>query len=111
MLDTVAIALGITGGKIVIDKDLTIEGLGADALTVIGGGNSRVFNITSGATVTNNITIADGGASGITPPGGGIHNAGTLTPTDCIMTGNSVPSGSFLGPAALSSMPAPAPAR
>lgn len=84
----------LTSGEIVIDKDLTINGMGANDLTVSGDGNSRVFNITAGASVNiNGMTITDGVAGGSTPQGGGIRNAGTLTLTDCVMTNNSVPSG------------------
>ena len=38
---TITLALG----ELDIDKDLTIQGLGAENLTIAGGGNSRVFNV------------------------------------------------------------------
>src|SRR5262249_51864250 len=67
----------LTSGELVIDKDLTIQGPGADQLTISGNNASRVFFINPGApgatsgppatslTVTfSNLTIADGKAKG-----------------------------------------------
>ena len=73
-------SLTLTQGPLVIDKDLTITGLGADELTIRGNGcnPSRVFTISHCATVSlSGLTIADGQAN----QGGGIFNAGTLTVT------------------------------
>jgi hypothetical protein len=63
----------LTGGELVINKSLDIEGLGADRLTVSGNGASRVFDLTgSGTDVTiTGLTIANGLAT----QGGGIENA------------------------------------
>lgn len=47
--------------ELVIDKSLTIQGPGADMLTVSGGDVTRVFNVQSGMNVIiNDIRIADG---------------------------------------------------
>src|SRR5262249_9706397 len=51
----------LTGGELVLDKSLDIEGIGAGRLTVSGNHASRVFDIRGGATVTiAGLTIADG---------------------------------------------------
>src|SRR5262245_34162841 len=41
----------LTSGKLVLNKNLTIQGPGADQLTISGGGTSRVFEVaaTTGA--------------------------------------------------------------
>jgi CSLREA domain-containing protein len=55
------------------------------------GGNYRIFTVTTGATVgISGLTIANGVASDgyALVNGGGINNAGTLTVTDCFITGN-----------------------
>ena len=67
----------LTSGELVIDKELTISGPGADQLTISGNDTSRVFFINPGAPgaltgspainpVVNisNLTIADGKAKG-----------------------------------------------
>ena len=77
----------LTSGVLAIDDNLTIDGLGANELSVSGDGSSEVFSVASGATVTiSGLTIADGFAS--SGDGGGISNAGTLTLQSCTVTGN-----------------------
>jgi hypothetical protein len=63
----------LTTGELVIDKSLSVKGLGADQLTISGNGANRVFDLTgSGANVAiANLTIANGLAA----QGGGIENA------------------------------------
>ena len=64
--NTITFANGInlitlTSGELVINKNLTIQGPGANVLTVSGNNASRVFNISSGVTVTMDaLTIANG---------------------------------------------------
>src|SRR6516165_7279004 len=51
----------LTSGQLSISKDLDIEGPGADHLAVSGNHQSRVFDISGGATVTiAGLTISDG---------------------------------------------------
>ena len=51
----------LTGGELVINKNLDIEGPGANKLTVSGNHASRVFDIGGGVTVTiAGLTIANG---------------------------------------------------
>jgi hypothetical protein len=82
----------LTSGELVIDKNLTITGPGANRLTVQRSTNapqSRIFHITS-STVTvsiSGITISNGGAQD-GPGGGGILSAGVLTLTGCTISDN-----------------------
>jgi hypothetical protein len=103
----------LTTGELDINKDLTIEGPGADVITVSGNYASRVLNTANLTVVISGLTIADGmvteGGGGIynsggkliitgctfsgnascNAPGGGIINYGTLTITDSTFSGNS----------------------
>ncbi|MGC9356886.1 MAG: choice-of-anchor Q domain-containing protein [Anaerolineae bacterium] len=84
--------------EILIDKDLTITGPGADLLTVKtsnypGGGSTRLFKIAAGASVTmTDMTFAN--ASGYSSTGhpdgegGAIYNAGSLALIRCTLTNN-----------------------
>jgi hypothetical protein len=80
----------LTTGELMIAKDLTIAGPGADAITVSGNQHSRVFEI--GATFTveiSGLTIAQGSISvPATATGGGIRNSGALTLILCTVSGN-----------------------
>jgi hypothetical protein len=69
----------LTSGQIVIDKNLDIEGPGANKVIVSGNNSSRVFDISNSATVTiAGLTIANGSATSTTDPsqqgGGGVLN-------------------------------------
>jgi hypothetical protein len=106
--DTIVFADGLRGtikltsGELAITDSVAIQGPGADALTVSGGGTSRVFNIsgTGTAVIIDKVTIADGGATGDTVPnggsgpvtlGGGILNTGSqLSLTEVVMRNNQV---------------------
>lgn len=75
-----------------IGHKVNITGPGANLLTVkrSSGSNFRIFNIDSGMLVgISGLTIANG--NDIT--GGGIQNAGTLTITSSIVSGNSAANG------------------
>ena len=77
----------LTSGELLVDKSVTINGAGADVLAVDGNATSRVFQITSGQTVTiADLTIRNGHAPGT--DGGGILNDATLTITNCTVSGN-----------------------
>src|SRR5687767_2542582 len=57
--------IALTGGQLSITDDLTIEGPGADRLTVSGNDASRVFRIGSGVAVSiDGLTISHGRAVG-----------------------------------------------
>jgi hypothetical protein len=98
---TVTFAAGLSGstitlttGEILLNKNMTIQGLGASVLSVSGNNSSRIFQITGSVTVAiNDLTLTQGSASG--SAGGAILVASTdtLTLTDCVITGNSALNG------------------
>lgn len=46
--------------ELVVDKSVTIEGLGADRLTISGNGESRVFRLDDGdAAISSDVLISD----------------------------------------------------
>jgi CSLREA domain-containing protein len=69
----------LTSSELVLDKSLTIQGPGANQLTVSGNNSVRVFNITSTGVITfSGLTISNGKVpSGNS--GGGILNNSTAT--------------------------------
>ncbi len=77
----------LTSGQISINKSLTINGLGADMLTVSGNNSSRVFfvNIGMNPVILNDLTIANGRA---TTEGGGIANLSALTINNSVIRDN-----------------------
>jgi hypothetical protein len=94
---TVDFQLGLSGritlttGELAISKNLSIAGPGASVITVSGNHASRVFDIAAASTVAiSGLTIADGMISG---NGGGIYSSGTLTVSNCILSGNSTNNG------------------
>ena len=71
----------LTSGELSIDKNLTIQGPGANLLTISGNNASRIFNIQAGMTAgISGLTISNGNSAS---DGGGIVNPGTLTLTAC----------------------------
>ena len=102
--DVIQFAPGLSGtialaSEIPIAGDLTINGPGADKLTVSGGGTTRIFNISATTTVAiSGLTIANGKATvpmmtdqGPDTLGGGIlNNAGHLSVSDSAFTNNQV---------------------
>jgi hypothetical protein len=73
--------------QLLIDKNLTIDGPGANLLSLSGNNASRVLQINNGATVTlEGLTIANGFGDNLT--GGGIENNGTLTISNSRITNN-----------------------
>src|SRR5438093_12394751 len=92
----------LTSGELVIDKNLTITGPGADRLTVQrsppNGPRFRIFHISS-STVTvsiSGITISHGFVLYSADGGGGIFSAGVLTLTDCTISDNNSGEGTLL---------------
>ena len=85
VLDGQTVTLGL--GQIVIAKNLAINASALPSgIRVSGNDSSRVFDISSGRTVTmNRLKIIDGAIATV---GGGIRNAGSLTLSDCELSSN-----------------------
>lgn len=81
----------LTEGDLEISSSVTINGLGADVLTISGGGASRVFEeVGSGPRIITirDLTLADG----VAPSGGGgalFTNGGTITLERVVMRNHS----------------------
>src|SRR5262249_10511309 len=73
-------------GPLNLSTNMTITGPGAGAVTISGNNAVQVFIVTS-VTTLGGVTIAGGSTSNVS--GGGIANAGTLTVTNCTLSGNS----------------------
>ena len=98
--DTINFASGVTtvtltSGELVVDKNVTIAGPGANRLTITTKPpefvSFRVFNISSSAATVSisGITISNGFTQE-GPGGGGILSAGVLTLTGCTVSDNFV---------------------
>ncbi len=88
-IDLTTIADSTSGGSAFLLGSMTIQGPGANLLTLRRGGTTdyRLFRVGSGATVTiSGLTISNGYLS--TNMGGGIWNQGTLTLQGCAITNN-----------------------
>jgi len=90
--DTIVFAPGLTGPiplaeTLTITQNLTISGPGASVIAVSGNNSFTVFVINAGVTAfISGLTIENaGGGAG----DGGIFNRGTLTVTNCVISGNS----------------------
>ena len=79
--------IGLTNGELLVAKNITISGPGAENLAVNGNAKSTVFHIAPGETVTiSGLTITNGNAS---ESEGGIYNDhAVLILNDCIISGN-----------------------
>ncbi len=75
------------GTELTINKNLTIQGPGANLLTVNGNSASRVFNVGAFTVGLSGMTVTGGNAFGGFG-GGGIFNNGTLTVTNSTISGN-----------------------
>jgi hypothetical protein len=80
----------LTNGTLAIANGVTIEGPGANLLTISGNHAVTVFTISSGTVTISGLTIANGNTGG---NGGGIYSAGTLTVENSTFSGNVASSG------------------
>jgi hypothetical protein len=92
--------------RILISRNITIQGPGADKLTIDGGGVTRLFFIQSGTVSMSGLTLANGLGKGGNAFGGGagagmggaiFQNNGALTLTGGTLTGNKALGGSQIG--------------
>ena len=98
-MNQVVSPITLTSGQLLIDKNLTISGPGANLLTVrrtTGAPSFRIFNVTvasPGVVTIFGLTIADGLAQGKFPgsAGAGVSNSntGTVSVASCTLTNNS----------------------
>jgi len=80
-------------GPLAITQGFTISGPGAAKLAISGANACTVFTASSELTATiSGVTIENGFASGF-GDGGGIENNGTLTVSNCTLSGNSANDG------------------
>jgi hypothetical protein len=93
-LDTIEFDAGLTGTIVLssglpgLNGALEISGPGAEIITISGNSQYRPFSVLSGSNVTlTGLTIANGQTTSL-EGGGGIHNAGDLTVTDCVISNN-----------------------
>ena len=71
--------------ELAIVADTSIDGSGQD-VTLSGNHTGRVFQVSPGVRLDlTRLTVADAGGEYL---GGGIHNDGTLTVSDCSFSGN-----------------------
>ena len=76
----------LTQGELVVDKDLTITGPGAENLALDGNSASRVLRFNEGVTATvKGITVQKGHSE---EEGGGIFNEAELKLTECMLSDN-----------------------
>ena len=93
-MNQVVSPITLTGGELLLDKNLTIRGPNAAGLTVSGNNSSRVFNVAAKATVViSDLTITGGRANS----GGGVYNLGDLTLSNVTLTGNTAAGGAGEG--------------
>lgn len=89
-------AITLTSGELLIDKNLTIKGPGANLLAVqrTFGGNAPLFRIFNVSKANTNVAISGlTVAGGFTSQGGGIYSLGTLTLDGLTVSGNSANNG------------------
>jgi predicted outer membrane repeat protein len=80
----------LTSGPLQVATRVTVEGLGADRLTVSGNHVSRDFEVAAGVTAAlSGLALTDGMAA---DKGGAILNGGALTLRACVLSNNTVSS-------------------
>ncbi|MBF2066600.1 MAG: filamentous hemagglutinin N-terminal domain-containing protein, partial [Calothrix sp. C42_A2020_038] len=73
------------GGTVNVNKNVTINGVGAGSTVLSGNNANQVFNVASGVTATlQNLTITKGQSTSSS----GINNSGNLTVGNSAITGN-----------------------
>ncbi|MFN8591169.1 MAG: hypothetical protein U0031_06855 [Thermomicrobiales bacterium] len=90
---TITICKGSFDGAIVVSKNLTLVGNGADDTELDGNGEGSTVTIAEGVTATISGVTISGGTGTLVPAegfieGGGILNRGTLAVLDSVITDN-----------------------
>ncbi len=80
---------GENNTKIYINRNMTIIGESQDGTIINGNGTNWIFNIDSGTTVIQSLTMTNGSSS----TGGAIHNYGILSLTNCTFSENTAREG------------------
>lgn len=81
--------IALSGGELLVSDSLSINGPGANILSISAGNSSRVFNFAAGTSFLRRLSIAQGHATS----GGGVSNAGTLSVEGCDISSNSAVAG------------------
>ncbi|MCC6327391.1 MAG: PxKF domain-containing protein [Acidobacteria bacterium] len=96
-MNTVASPITLISGEIVIDRDLTIQGPGANFLTVSGNNASRIFLVSAGVSAgITGLTLSGGNGVGtaLSTLGGALANSGgTVDLNSMVITGNTAAGG------------------
>jgi serine/threonine protein kinase len=87
-------SISLSGGLSIGTNVSVINDLGSGPVTIDGGGHFRVFRVNPGVTAAlSGLNIVNGMAPLNDPIGGGIYNGGTLTVSNCSLSGNSANGG------------------
>lgn len=93
--ETISFGPAVTGtatlsaGELLVAKNLTVQGPGANMLAVNGNAASRVFHVIGATVGISGLTITNGNATGSASEGGGIFSDhATLTVSNCVISGN-----------------------
>jgi predicted outer membrane repeat protein len=92
--DTIRVLSGIYSERLVVEKDLTIEGEDPEETVLDGSDQGTVITVARGVTVEISgvtVTHGAGSAGGSTNDAGGIHNLGTLTLRSSVVAENTAP--------------------
>jgi filamentous hemagglutinin family protein len=82
--------IALTSGELLINKNLTIQGTGANNLTVSGNNTSRVINIAAGTVNIDGLTVADGRFSGGNGAGINVAAGATLNLSNSVIANNQI---------------------
>ncbi|WP_055445843.1 choice-of-anchor Q domain-containing protein [Lacinutrix mariniflava] len=83
--DPAVTAITLISGEILIDKNLTISGASSSTISVDANNTGRIFNITAGSVVLENLNLTNGLADN----GGAIFiSNASVTISDSVLTGN-----------------------
>jgi len=79
--DAVPDLITLGGTELVISEAVTVDGTGADLLSISGNDASRIFSITdfAGSVTIRDLTLTDGHAVGVAADGGSILKSGALS--------------------------------